>query len=76
MKRSTVQLRRGSSHSIAIEMLKKAGKPLTVKEITKEIMSKNPLAGKTPHHTVNAILQRSDLVTRVGKATYALKIDK
>ena len=72
---STKYLRKGSVLSIALKLLKESEKPMNVKEITKLVLEEKSLIGKTPYNTISAILQRSDLVTKIGKATYVLKAD-
>ena len=71
----TKYLRKGSILSIALKLLKESEKPMNVKEITKLVLEEKSLIGKTPYNTISAILQRSDLVTKIGKATYVLKAD-
>ncbi len=73
MKRFSRTIKKGSIHHMAISLLNKSQKPMNVKEITKLVLEKKQLETKTPYNTVNAILQRSDQVVKVGKATYALK---
>ena len=72
---STKYLRKGSVLSIALKLLKESEKPMNVKDITKLVLEEKSLIGKTPYNTISAILQRSDLVTKIGKATYTLKAD-
>lgn len=66
----------GSIHSIAYTLLKKSGKPMSVKEITKVVLEHKQLKGKTPQNTVNAILQRSEHFKKVGWGSYVIKSDK
>ena len=75
MARPTHILHKGSVLSIALKLLKESEKPMNVKEITKLLLEEKSLTSKTPYNTISAILQRSDLVTKIGKATYVLKAD-
>jgi len=68
-------LRSGSTLSIALKILEESEKPMKIKDITKLVLEKKSLTTKTPYNTVSAILQRSEYVTKVGKATYALKTE-
>ncbi len=63
----------GSIHSIAHTLLKKSGKPMSVRDITNVVLKHKPLNGKTPQNTVNAILQRSEHFKKVGWGSYAIK---
>lgn len=75
MGRPPKELRKGSSLTIALKILKESERPMNVKEITKIVLEKKSFKGKTPYNTISAVLQRSDRVTKVGKATYALNTD-
>ena len=75
MGRSPKVLRSDSALSIALKILQESEKPLNVREITKLVLEQKSLTSKTPYNTISAILQRSDRVTKIGKATYTLKID-
>jgi len=72
MKRSTQPLRGNSSLAIILKLLKESDSPMTVKELTKLVLEEKQLSGKTPERTISAVLQRSNRVVKVGKATYAI----
>lgn len=57
-----------------IEVLQAAGKPMHVKEITERVLLlTSDLKGKTPQHTVNAVLSTDSRFNRVfTKGVYAL----
>ena len=65
-------IRKNSSLSIILELLKESDKPMTVREITKLVLEKKTFTTKTPERTISAVLQRSKRVIKVGKATYAI----
>jgi len=50
---------RTSSHYLAIKVLKKFKRPMTIKEITKEVKKVKKLSGNTPENTISSLLQRS-----------------
>ena len=59
----------------AYEILKKKGKPLHYVELTKLIMKRKEIKGKTPWKTVNAAICTNPKFKRIGKrrsGTYAL----
>ena len=72
MKRSTQPLQGNSSLAIILKLLKESDSPMTVKELTKLVLEEKQLSGKTPERTISAVLQRSNRVVKVGKATYAI----
>ena len=72
MKRSTQPLRGNSSLAIILKLLKESDSAMTVKELSKLVLEEKPLSGKTPERTISGVLQRSDRVVKVGKATYAI----
>jgi len=73
MKPTYKSLRGKSTHSIILSVLKENGKPMKVKEITKQVLEKKSFTSKTPYNSISAILQRSNFVTKTGMATYELK---
>ena len=72
MGRPNQSFRENSSLAIILKLLKESDSPMTVKELTKLVLEKKQLSGKTPERTISGVLQRSDRVVKVGKATYAL----
>ena len=66
-------LNKSSIHSYIIKILKKSKKPMTVIEITKQVLKQRSIKGKTPTNTVFATLQRSNFVTKTGVSTFKLK---
>ena len=68
-----------SAKQVAIEVLRKAGEPLHVREIAKRVLTSGRCAGlkgKTPEATISAMLavgsKPGGPFTRVDKGTYAL----
>ena len=61
-----------SIHAHIIRILESEKKPMTVKELTKLIQMQRTISSKRPTSTVSAILQRSEHVKKVGKATFSL----
>lgn len=51
----------------AYEILKKKGSPMHYKELTKLIMKKKEIKGKTPWNTVNSSLCTNPKFKRMGK---------
>ena len=72
MGRPNQSFRENSSLAIILKLLKESNSPMTVKELTKLVLEKKQLSGKTPDRTISAILQRSNRVIKVGKATYTI----
>ena len=72
MGRPNQSYRENSSLAIILKLLKESTSPLTVKELTKLVLEKKQLSGKTPDRTISGVLQRSDRVVKVGKATYTI----
>ena len=56
----------------AEELLEKSGEPMHYKEITKQILKKCALSGKTPNETVRVSLGRDSKFVRVAEGLYAL----
>ncbi len=56
----------------AKELLEKTGKPMHYMEITKQILLRCNLQGKTPHETVRALMGTSPDFIRVAEGIYAL----
>ena len=52
----------------AYEILKKRGKPLHYLELTKLIMKKKEIKGRTPWKTVNAAICTNPKFKRIGKS--------
>jgi len=63
-----------SSHYLALKVLKKFKRPMTVKEITKEVKKKRKISGKTPENSISSLLQRS-ACTRKTKSGWVLTRD-
>ena len=72
MGRPNQSFRENSSLAIILKLLKESNSPMTVKELTKLVLEKKRLSGKTPDRTISAILQRSNRVIKVGKAAYTI----
>ena len=72
MGRPNQSFRENSSLAIILKLLKESNPPMTVKELTKLVLEKKQLSGKTPDRTISGVLQRSDRVVKVGKATYTI----
>lgn len=66
-------LNESSIHSHIIKILKKSNKPMTVIEITKQVLKQRSIKSKTPTNTVFATLQRSNFATKTGVSTFKLK---
>jgi hypothetical protein len=75
MKHMYKALRGKSTHSVILKVLKENGKPMKVKEITKQVLEKKSFKSKTPYNSISAVLQRSIFVTKTGMATYELKTE-
>jgi len=61
-------VRRNKSISrIAYELLKNKGTPIHYTELTRLIMKKKEIKGRTPWKTVNSVLCRSSNFERFGK---------
>jgi len=56
----------------AYEILKRAGKPIHISEITRLVQRKVSIKSKTPEKTVNCALQRHEKIVRVGKGTFTI----
>ena len=72
MGRPNQSYRENSSLAIILKLLKESNSPMTVKELTKLVLEKKQLSGKTPDRTISGVLQRSNRVIKVGKATYTI----
>jgi len=72
MGRPNQSFRENSSLAIILKLLKESNSPMTVKELTKLVLEKKQLSGKTPDRTISGVLQRSNRVIKVGKATYTI----
>ena len=59
-----------SYHGLAISILKKAGRPLTVSEIAEKILRTKKAKGKTPNNSISYALQYSKYAKRVGYGLY------
>ena len=57
---------------VAYEVLRQAGKPMHISEITDFVSKKVALRSKRPKNTVNSVLQRHDKVIRVGKGVFTI----
>lgn len=60
----------------AIEILRKAKKPMHYRTITDEVLKRRPLGGKTLYKTGYSVLFRSEHVTAAGNGMFALKIQQ
>ena len=72
MGRPNQSFRENSSLAIILKLLKESNSPMTVKELTKLVLEKKQLSGKTPDRTISGVLQRSNRVIKVGKAAYTI----
>ena len=59
-----------SYHGLAISILKKAGRPLTVSEIAEKILRTKKAKGKTPNNTISNALQFSKHAKSLGHGLY------
>jgi len=59
-----------SYHGLAISILQKARRPLTIPEIAEKILKIKKVKGKTPNNTINNVLQYSKHAKRVGYGLY------
>ncbi len=62
-----------SVHAIALKIMKEHSKPMTIKEIANLVLQQKKISSKFPYQTISSVLQRSQYIKRVGKATYQLK---
>ena len=62
-----------SIHSNILVIMTRSKRPMTVDEITNEIIKNNKTMGKTPEKTISSILQRSSFVKRVNKGIYKIR---
>ena len=62
--------RKFSYHGLAISILKKAGRPLTVLEITEKILRTKKAKGNTPNNTISNALQFSKHAKSLGRGLY------
>jgi len=60
-------------HTCISKILEEENRPMKVAELTKKVQEMRIISSKNPMNTVSAILQRSNHVTKVSKATYSLK---
>lgn len=56
----------------AEELLEKTGKPMHYKDITRSILNRSGLQGKTPHETVRSLIGTSPKFVRTAEGVYAL----
>ena len=56
----------------AMQIFLEEGKPIHYKELTKMLLSKCNLTGKTPHESVRSLLGRDKRFKRVAEGIYAL----
>ena len=57
---------------VAEEILQKTGQPLHYKELTKMLIDKCDLSGKTPYESVRSSLATNPKFKRIAEGTYAL----
>jgi|WetSurMetagenome_2_1015567.scaffolds.fasta_scaffold798670_1 hypothetical protein len=62
----------GSIAQVAVEILQKEKHPLHYREITKRLLRKCHLGGRTPHETVRSRLGTDSRFKRVAEGVYAL----
>jgi DNA-directed RNA polymerase delta subunit len=62
----------GTFAELAYAILKKKGKSIHYKDITKEILILKSVTGKTPAQSLRAIIAKDKRFKRVGKGTYGL----
>ena len=67
---------KNSALAIILKVLIELDTPISVKELTRIVLEKKQLSGKTPDRTISAILQRSPRVVRVSKGKYAINKKK
>jgi hypothetical protein len=61
-----------SVRDVAIEIFRIEGKPIHYKELTKNLLNKCNLTGKTPHESVRSLIGTDDRFKRVAEGVYAL----
>jgi len=57
-------------HGLAISILKKARRPLTISEIAEKILRTKKAKGKTPNNTISNALQFSKHAKSLGHGLY------
>lgn len=62
--------RKISYHGLAISILKKARRPLTISEIAEKILRTKKAKGKTPNNTISNALQFSKHAKSLGRGLY------
>lgn len=72
MGRYNQSFRENSSLAIILKVLTESDTQMSVKELTKLVLEKKQLSGKTPDRTISAILQRSQRVVKVSNGKYAI----
>ena len=66
-------MKTSSIHACILKILEEENRSMKVAELTKKVQEMRIISSKNPMNTVSAILQRSNHVTKVSKATYSLK---
>mgnify|MGYP006291687433 CR=1 FL=1 len=59
-----------SFRMIVYDVLKNAGRPMHVSEITKEVNKIKQIKSKTPANTINLACQKHDKIKRVDRGTF------
>jgi DNA-directed RNA polymerase delta subunit len=57
---------------LTIKILEKEGRPMSIREITNEVLKFKKINGKTPQKSLSSVLQSSDQVKRISPGVYAL----
>ena len=57
---------------LALEIFKTMGKPIHYKELTKMLVNRSSLKGKTPHESVRSLIGTDKRFKRVAEGVYAL----
>jgi len=58
---------------LAFELLKKEGKPLHYKELTRRILKMKKSFGRTPEMTLISVMSKDPRFVRVGPGLYSLR---
>ena len=69
-------MRKESIHNSILQVMSKSKKSIRVNEITKKVLAKRKIKGKTPAKTISAILQRSTFVRSRSKRGFYTIIKK
>lgn len=66
------RLHSNSIHVVILNILKNKKNPMTITEITESVLKKKSMKSVRPNCTINAILQRSQYVTKTERGCYKL----